>query len=128
MLALVAAGVTMFFLSLKQNNQPSNKVALQEVVQDPVPSPAIVTSPEGGQETGFAVQVYSFGDKNRAQAALTNLKNNGYKAYLVISDLGPKGIWYRVRIGGLQNELQARAMLNEVRKIYHSGFIVKPKK
>lgn len=139
-LVLVAAGAVVLLLSLKQNNSSSDKVVMQEVFsqkpavtaggsvaeRDPVPSPAIVTSPEHGHEAGFAVQVYSFKDQKRANAALANLKNSGYKAYIEISDLGEKGTWYRVRIGGLENDTEAKALLETIRKNFNSGIIVKP--
>ncbi len=138
-LLLVSAGMVVLFFSLKQNNF-SNKVPMQEVFdqkpsssssvieKDPVPSPAIVTSPEHGQEAGFAVQVYSFKDEKRADVVLANLRKNGYRAaYIEISDLGERGTWYRVRIGGLENEAEAKALLETVRKNFKSGIIVKPK-
>ena len=142
-LTLVATGLVIYYLSFKPNNPSSDKVAMQEVfdqkpakvsgdasvvARDPVPSPAIVTSPEHGQEAGFAVQVYSFKDQQRADAALADLKSNGYDAYIEISDLGPKGTWYRVRIGGLQNEAQAQAMLEKVKNLNTDIRIIKPKK
>ncbi|MEI7998842.1 MAG: SPOR domain-containing protein [Candidatus Omnitrophota bacterium] len=141
-LILVAAGAVILLLSLKQktstskvemqevfNQKPSNPSAESPVVvKDPVTSPAIVTSPEYGQEAGFAVQVYSFQDQKRANTALANLKNMGYKAYIEMSDLGEKGTWYRVRIGNLENEAQAKSLLETIRKSFNSGFIVKPKK
>ena len=61
---------------------------------------AIVTSPVNGKEEGITIQVYSFQDRNRAATALQTLKNSGYQAFLVVSDLGEKGVWYRVRSGG----------------------------
>ncbi len=94
---------------------------------DPVPPMAIVTSPVDGHEAGFTIQVYSFQDKNRAETALQTLKNNGYQAFLIMSDLGEKGIWYRVRVGGIADEAAAHKMLDEIRKNYNSGFILKPK-
>lgn len=94
---------------------------------DPVPPMAIVTNPVNGHEAGFTIQVYSFQDKNRAQTALQSLKNSGYQAFLVVSDLGQKGTWYRIRVGGIANEAQAHQMLNDIRKAYNGGFIVKPK-
>jgi cell division septation protein DedD len=140
-LALVAAGVVIFSMSLG-HKEPSKPVVMQEVFsqtpqaaetnpeakKDPVLSPAIVTSPTNGKEAEFAVQVYSFQDKDRADKALENLKAAGYNAFMEVSDLGEKGTWYRVRIGGLADENQAKAMLEDVRKNYKSGFIVKPKK
>ena len=141
-LALIAAGVVLFSLSVGQKPK-SDGVALSEVFKqtptgnggivttakkDPVPALAIVTSPENGHEAGFMVQVYSFQSGERAVKALANLKAAGYKAFQEVSDLGEKGTWYRVRIGGLKNEAEAKAVLEQVRKDYNSGIIIKPKK
>lgn len=104
------------------SNVPSSR--LKKV--DPVPPLAIVTSPVAGQETAFTIQVYSFQDKTRAQRALQALKESGYQAFLIMSDLGEKGIWWRVRVGGITDEASARRMLEEIRKNYNSGFILKP--
>jgi cell division septation protein DedD len=144
-LVLVAAGVVVFSLSLGHKPQ-GDSVALSEVFKqtpqpqaqpaegsklayDPVPSPAIITNPSNGHEEDFSVQVYSFHDNSRAEKALAALKEAGYdKAFMEMSDLGEKGVWYRVRIGGLATEAQARTVLEDVRKNYNSGFIIKPKK
>ena len=104
------------------SSNPSNEVKKA----DPVPPMAIVTSPVNGHEDGFNIQVYSFQDKNRAQMALETLRNSGYDAFLIISDLGEKGTWYRVRVGGIADETAARKILDEIRKNYNSGFILKP--
>jgi cell division septation protein DedD len=134
---LVLAGGIVFFLSLypskPQNDQGVvlNDIFHQQVLvkkADPVPPMAIVTSPVDGHETGFTIQVYSFQDKNRAQTALQSLKTGGYQAFLIMSDLGEKGVWYRVRVGGITDEAAARKMLDEIRKNYNSGFILKPQK
>jgi cell division septation protein DedD len=142
---LIIAGAVIFFLILHPN-KPQNEqgVVLSDIFHqqtpaktesgntptvpkktDPVPPLAIVTSPVDGHEAGFTIQVYSFQDKNRAQTALQTLKNNGYQAFMIMSDLGEKGVWYRVRVGGIVDELQAHKMLGEIRKTYNSGFIVK---
>ncbi|MBF0504643.1 MAG: SPOR domain-containing protein [Candidatus Omnitrophica bacterium] len=143
---LISAGVVIFFLSSKQSRPPEERgVVLRDIFHqqtlkiksgpsvplpkkaDPVPPMGIVTSPEGGQEAGFAIQVYSFQDRNRAQAALLSLKNSGYRAFMVVSDLGEKGVWYRVRIGGIPDEASAKKMLADIRRNYNSGFILKTK-
>jgi cell division septation protein DedD len=144
---LVVAGAIIFFLSLHSNKPQNdqgvvlNDIFHQQAAQtetggaslispkkaDPVQSPAIVTSPVDGHEEGFTIQVYSFQDKNRAETALQTLKNSGYQAFMIISDLGEKGTWYRVRVGAIADEVAARKMLDEIRKNYNSGFILKPK-
>jgi len=133
-LVLVAAGVVLFSFSLVQK-RPTTLVIeetvpapTQAAAQDPVTSPSIVTSPENGKEEGFTIQVYSFRDAIRAERALASLKAAGYKAFQEVSDLGEKGVYYRVRITGLADEAQAKAVLEDIRKNYEGGFIVKPKK
>jgi len=143
---LIAAGAVIFFLSFHSNKpQTDQGVVLSDILHqqtamtesgnassavpskaDPVPPMAIVTSPVDGHEAGFTIQVYSFQDKNRAETALQNLKNSGYQAFLIISDLGEKGTWYRVRIGGITDADAAHKMLEDIRKNYNSGFILKP--
>ncbi len=144
---LVAGGVAIFYLSAGPGKQqPQDGVVLQEVFNqkppaadavaasnapkavDPIPAMAIVTSPVGGHEAGFTIQVYSFQDKGRAEAALANLKKEGYQAFMIISDLGEKGTWYRIRVGGIADDAAAKQVLEKIRKSYNSGFIVKPVK
>jgi cell division septation protein DedD len=143
---LIVAGGIILLLSLRPNKpQGDQGVVLNDLFHqqvaatesgvpsnppkksDPVPPLAIVTSPVDGREAGFTIQVYSFQDKNRAETALQTLKNSGYQAFMIMSDLGEKGIWYRVRIGGIADEAVARKMLEDIRKNYNSGFILKPK-
>ena len=133
-IVLVAAGGIVFFLTLGHKQEQNQGIVLQEVFKqtppretrqaDPVSAPAIVTTPVNGHEAGFLIQVYSFQDKARAEVALAALQQAGYKVFLEVSDLGEKGTWYRVRVGGLENEAQAKAMLDQIRKNYKSGFIV----
>jgi cell division septation protein DedD len=140
----IAAGIVILFLSLHSPKAPNDQgMVLKDIFHqeapatesgnasvvspkkaDPVPPMAIVTSPVDGHEAGFTIQVYSFQDKNRAQTALQTLKNSGYQAFLIVSDLGDKGLWYRVRVGGIMDEASAHKMLDEIRKDYNSGFIV----
>ncbi|MDE1921593.1 MAG: SPOR domain-containing protein [Candidatus Omnitrophica bacterium] len=139
---LLAAGAVFFLLSASSSKPPADQgvvlgnifhqqplsravVRTPAVKKDPVPPMAIVATPVDGHEEGFSIQVYSFQDKTRAQAALQSLKDGGFKAYLVMSDLGPKGIWWRVRVGGIADEAAATKCLEKIRKDYNSGFIIR---
>lgn len=127
---LIVAGGIIFFLSLHANKpQGDQGVVLNDIFSKkagPLPPMAMGASPVEGHEAGFTIQVYSFQDKNRAESALQALKNNGYQAFLIMSDLGDKGVWYRVRVSGIGDEAAARKMLDEIRKSYNSGVILKP--
>ncbi len=124
-IALVTAGAVIFVLSFKQKQEPSPRAVIAVAPAKAMAKAAVpVRSPA---EAGYAVQVYSFQDKTRAEKALEGLKSKGYQAFIVVSDLGEKGTWYRVRVGGIADEKEAQVMLENVRKNYKSGFIVKPK-
>lgn len=75
-------------------------------------------------QAGLAVQVFSFKDKARADAALKKLQDKGYPAYVMMSDLGPRGIFYRVRVGSFATEAEAQKSLEAVTRDFKSGIIV----
>jgi cell division septation protein DedD len=127
---VVFAGAVAVFSIASTSRKPASApmpIVSDALRQDPVTSPSIVTSPKDGKEAGFTIQVYSFREPQRAEKALANLKAAGYKAFQEVSDLGDKGLFYRVRIGGLANEAEAQTVLNDIRTNYQGGFIVKPK-
>jgi len=136
-LLLIAAGGVIFFLSWHSDKPKGDQgVVLNDIFHqpnppqkaDPVPAMAFVTSPVNGHESGFTIQVYSFQDKNRAEAALQALRSRGYQAFLIMSDLGEKGTWWRVRVGAIADEAAAHKTLEDIRKNYNSGFILKSEK
>lgn len=63
--------------------------------------PAGADKPAGKQADGnsFTVQVASFPLKSEAEASRSKLAAKGYHVYVVESNQGEKGIWYRVRVG-----------------------------
>lgn len=72
----------------------------------------------------YAIQVYSFQDKKRAESALAKLKAKNYKGYIMESDLGQRGIWFRVRIGSFATEEEAKSLLDAIKTDFKSGIIV----
>lgn len=97
---------------------------MQEIAANK-PAESVVVAPQPVSPTRkFAVQVYSFKEKARAEAALQALKDNNYKAYIMVSDLGSRGTWYRVRVGSFANEAEAQKSLESITKEFKSGIIV----
>lgn len=89
------------------------------------PVPAVVMPPQQvTSRNTLAVQVYSFKEKSRADVALEKLKAKGYRAYILVSDLGERGIWYRVRVGTFSSEEDARKALEAVLIDFKNGIIV----
>jgi len=86
-----------------------------------VPMPQNVGSIAGNT---FTIQVASFHRQAKARSVVKTLKANNYSAYTVVKDLGAKGIWYRVWVGGFANKNDAAAKLKELRKKYSHSFVV----
>ena len=105
--------------------KPAHSEADQAGVAAVKPVAAVVTAPLVLPfKASFAVQVYSFKDKARADAALEKLKAKGFKAYIMVSDLGVRGVWYRVRVGSFGTEDEARAAREAITVNFKSGVIV----
>lgn len=59
----------------------------------------------------YAIQVGAYPEVWRANQAVAHWKDKGYSAYLTTADLGKRGLWHRVRIGGFETKEQAQAYL-----------------
>lgn len=142
---LVIAGVVIIILAVTQNKFEKEAVTFQDIfptdkedssdvdvkaatMMDPVQSPAIVANSDSGFKVMYAVQLYSFKDKTRADAMLKALKDQGKDAYIQMSDLGDKGTWYRVRVGSFATAEEAKALLAEIGKEHKGSILVKEKK
>lgn len=62
----------------------------------PAPPEKAAARPE---TESFTVQIASYGLKSEADTMKSKLASKGYSAYVVESNQGDKGIWYRVRVG-----------------------------
>ena len=108
-----------------QNLPPMGSQTTASGQSDPVAAPAMVTTPQQGHEGAFVIQAYSFKEKARADAIMEKMKTQGYPAYVLMSDLGDKGVWYRVRVGAFASAQEAQATLEQLKKDSHAGFITK---
>lgn len=148
---LVIAGVLVIILAVSQNKVEKEAVSVEEMLshketvlasysvdpsgskasaalEDPVSSPSIVASSESGNQVMYAIQLYSFKEQARADAVTKTLNQNGVNAYIQMSDLGDKGVWYRVRTGSFDASEKAQAVLAEIRKLHKESIVVKEKK
>ncbi len=108
-----------------KNIKPDHSTADMQKISAAKPAPAIVEMPKTVvSRDAFAVQVFSFKEKGRADAALKLLKDKGYTAYIMMSDLGPRGVFYRVRVGSFASEAEAKKNLENISKDFKSGIIV----
>jgi len=70
------------------------------------------TLPPGS--TIYSVQVASSPSREDAERLVQKFGATGFQAYVMVADLGSKGIWYRVRIGNFVKRDQAEAFKEEL--------------
>ncbi|MDY0261886.1 SPOR domain-containing protein [Syntrophotalea acetylenica] len=70
-----------------------------EPVTAPSPRPVTASAPVTSSGGGFIIQVASVQKQASAQDLSSRLAKSGYAAYVEKTDLGAKGIWYRVYVG-----------------------------
>lgn len=74
--------------------------------------------------TGWSVQLGTFQSRDNAQRLVRQLKGKGFNAF-ILDRGGRSGKWYRVRVGPAADRVAAAALLAKLRKIGHSGSIVR---
>jgi cell division septation protein DedD len=62
----------------------------------------------------YSIQVGSYEDKAMAEDEVRNMKQRGYAAFIVASDIPDKGTWYRVRVGSFSNKAAAEKLSKEL--------------
>jgi cell division septation protein DedD len=62
----------------------------------------------------YSVQVGSYEDKAMAEDEVRTMKQRGYAAFIVATDIPDKGRWYRVRLGSFSNKQAAEKLAKEL--------------
>ena len=92
----------------------------------------IFTSVCAASETLYTVQIASFKTVKQAEDLLDRLSQKDIKAYVIKSDLGTKGTWFRVRYGKFSSksvaasycdDLKARGIDSFVAVFTNTGFV-----
>ena len=103
----------------------SGNAPVQPVPQESKTFPSMLTPlHEVESRKTFSIQVYSFKEKERAETALKALKDKNYPAFIMVSDIGERGIWYRVRVGSFTDENEAKRILDLLVQDFKNGIIV----
>jgi cell division protein FtsN len=71
----------------------------------------------------FTIQVASFQDRTKAEIVVKELGKAGFSPIVSATDLGEKGVWYRVCVGDFDSEDEADEFLKTLKKDYKDSFI-----
>jgi DedD protein len=63
----------------------------------------------------YTLQIAAYQDRNDAEADVKKMKQRGYAAFVVSSELPGKGTWYRVRLGSFSNKASAEKLQRDLR-------------
>jgi len=75
--------------------------------------PAPVRS--AGTRVRYTLQTASYQDRSIADQDVKTMKQNGFAAFVVSSEIPGKGTWYRVRVGSFANRGSAEKLQKELR-------------
>ncbi len=118
--------------SPKEHDQPAVKeksaegtVEKKSVQPEPAKQPVVKPSPAPEKKTvtakqaappklRYTVQVSSHQEKQAAEDEVKRMKQNGFAAFIVASELPGKGKWYRVRLGSFTNKESAEKLQKNV--------------
>lgn len=72
----------------------------------------------------LTIQVASLKDFKIADKMVALLRKKGYPAYSTVADLGNKGTWHRVRVGGFKDKKQALTTVSRLKKDHYRCIVV----
>jgi cell division protein FtsN len=102
--------------------EPARARSSEQTLQTARQEPAAKTAVTGNIR--YTLQLASYPDKIMAEGDVKKMKERGYAAFIVSSDIEGKGIWYRVRVGSFSNKGSAEKLQKELRtKLGLSPFI-----
>jgi cell division septation protein DedD len=96
----------------------------------PAPAPKTVNRPQPQDAPVgeyFSVQVASVQDIKGADKLVAELRNKGYQAYQIRSEVAGKGVWYRIRVGGFEDRGAAGKILKKLKGDKYGGMVVRTK-
>ena len=75
----------------------------------------ILSAQKPNSKLRYTLQIASYPEKGMAEDDIKKMKQRGYAAFIVASDLPGKGTWYRVRLGSFSNKALAEKLQKELR-------------
>jgi cell division septation protein DedD len=105
--------------------RPSEPRPVVKPKAPPKSLPKQISKPDKVVQKGrFTIQVAASQDVKKAEKLVRRLRQKGFRAYQMRSEVAGKGVWYRVRIGAFENRGQANKMLAKLKAKKYDGMVV----
>jgi cell division septation protein DedD len=118
------AGVTARVKGAKQEPPGDKKIeekpALDKAAEAVAPKKPVpakkepVSAQKPNAKLRYTLQIAAYQEKGMADDDIKKLKQRGYAAFIVASDLPGKGTWYRVRLGSFSSKASAEKLQKEL--------------
>ena len=114
----------------KKESQPKKEKKPEARIEKAEKTAAVVKAPEqkapaakkepvitrsANSKIRYTLQIASYQEKDMAEADVKKMKQHGYSAFVVSSEIEGKGTWYRVRVGSFTNKAAAEKLQKEIR-------------
>ena len=96
-------------------------------IKSPPKGNAIILNKKPDSSGEWSIQLESLKNKNFADKAITNLKNEGYPAYYITEMSSGQIAWYKIRMGSFKDRADAQKALNGLKKYKDKAIIVSNK-
>ncbi|MCB9771898.1 MAG: SPOR domain-containing protein [Candidatus Omnitrophica bacterium] len=111
--------------SLEFEYQQAKMAAQSSPITTPLPTVETVIPTAVSSEYQYVIQIISLSDQMKAEGVLTKLTSAGFTGYVAKTDLGQKGVTYRVFVGPFISKDDAATKLPDVKAIYKDAFILR---
>jgi DedD protein len=105
--------------------KPSADKPVEKPPQKPPAAKPLATKPVVTAETGWTVQVGSFGVRATSERIADELKRDGFSAFVVEFQSGKQSM-YRVRVGPERDRAAAEALLHKLKAEHPGATLVSP--
>ncbi len=100
------------------DKKPVDSAPLRSTAAGPAPaSPKQQTTvkKETPSKLRYTLQIASYQEKEMADEGVRKMKQRGFAAFVVATNVEGKGTWYRVRLGSFSNKTSAEKLQKELR-------------
>lgn len=109
----------------KKTEEKKTEITIEREPLEPAKAPSVKQKPPAPKKgpsgsdaqtskVRFTVQIASYPDRELAEDEVRRMKQLGYAAFVVSSDVPERGTWHRVRLGSFQNKASADKLAREL--------------
>lgn len=93
---------------------PAKTIKQEQAAESPKPANEGVVRMKSPANAQFSIQVGSYPNMDEANQKVSEWRDKGYAAFMMIADIADRGRWYRVRVGGFATKEDAQSYMDQL--------------